>query len=162
MTNPNTNTCVVPSVRIGLRYFILWIFNITILHLFTMCCFIFNSWSSQAPKYLIVLDLFTSWPFILMLFVIHFDRVCHEPNRINSVLALFSLRQFLSIQVWTSPIQCSKSVIQSISGYLWLGETPFLLNGHLQNHSVLLQVSQAHNLLLTLLLAMYWHKPKIN
>ena len=90
MTNPNTNACVTSSVSIGLKCFILYIINITISHLLTMCCFIFNSWSSQAPKYLIVPDLFTSWPFILMLFVIHLDRVC----KTGHIIAIWQANMF--------------------------------------------------------------------
>ena len=143
------------SVNIGLRYFILCIFDITVLHLFTICCFIFNSWSSQAPKYLIVTNLFTSWPFILMLLVTHLDRVCHEWNKINSVLALFSLRGN-SCPSKFGPLSYSAlgPLYNPFLDCLWLGETPFLWNGHLQIHLVILHVSQACILLLTLLLAM--------
>ena len=106
-----TRVWAVFSLRMFQMSFICCILSMAILHLFIICCLKDNSWSIHVPRYLMQLLWEISSPFALRLLVVHFRSCCLEPNRMNSVLALFIQSQLWSIQVLISVRHFSVSVI---------------------------------------------------
>ena len=113
--------------------FIHCILSIATLHLFIICCLKDNSWSIHVPRYLMQLLWEISSPFALIFLVKHFFSCCLEPNRMNSVLALFIWSQLWSIQVLISVRQFSVSAI-AFASHSGTGKKLVFSHDHWHSH----------------------------
>ena len=102
MTAQKTNVSVASWVSKCLMFLICWMLSIAIWHLNVIWCLKLSSLSSRTPRYLIITATLTSMLLMFSDVVMHLSSWGFELKRMNLVLSLFILSQFLTIHIFRS------------------------------------------------------------